>query len=224
MPNVSTLSERLEMYENPENRIPCVIVIDTSSSMLGQPIREVNAGIRRFFEEINSDELTALRADIAIIAFNHGHSVVVNFGADLDPDETELQANGGTVMSEPLTTALDMIERRKETYRENGVAYYRPIVILITDGYPNDRTVLDTVAQRIRSEEAGNKIMFFPIGTEDADMDTLASLSVRRPKTLQGTKFTELFQWLSNSISRISQSQMGEKVLLPPTDDWAIYQ
>ena len=42
-------------------------------------------------------------------------------------------------MGEAISTAvLDMIEERKASYREHGIAYYRPWAFLITDGEPND--------------------------------------------------------------------------------------
>ena len=218
------LHERLEMLENPESRVPCVILIDTSSSMHGNPIREVNLGIRKFAEEIQADELTALRADIAIIAFNHEHQVAVNFGEMMDAEQTTLVASGGTKMCQPLHDALDMIEHRKNVYRENGVHYYRPIIMLLTDGQPNDQTNdLKEIATRIKQSEDERKLTFFPIGTENADMKCLSMLSNLEPRKLRGTNFAALFQWLSSSITKISHSQMGENVSLPPTTGWDVY-
>ena len=219
------LQDRLDMIENPESRIPCVIVIDTSGSMMGEPIDEVNTGIRRFTEEIAADELTAMRADVAIIAFNHQYQVVVNFGEMPDMAETHLSAYGGTTMCPPLTAALDMIEARKGLYRESGVPYYRPIALLITDGYPNDRDAdLKALATRIKTAEKERKLTFFGVGTEQADMDKLGMLSSLEPQTLRGTNFVALFQWLSTSISRISHSQIGERVDLPAPTGWTTYQ
>ena len=34
--------------DNPEPRCPCVLLLDTSGSMAGQPIRELNDGIQAF--------------------------------------------------------------------------------------------------------------------------------------------------------------------------------
>ena len=38
---------------------------------------------------------------------------------------------------------------------------------------------------------------------------------------LDGIKFREFFQWLSASISRVSASQVGDKVDLPNAGGWA---
>ena len=34
-----------EIVENPEPRCPCLLLLDTSGSMIGEPIRELNDGL-----------------------------------------------------------------------------------------------------------------------------------------------------------------------------------
>ena len=45
-------------------------------------------------------------------------------------------------------------------------------------------------------------------------MTILEELSFRKPLWLQGTKFRELFSWLSNSQQAISRSSVGDEVPL----------
>lgn len=54
-------------------------------------------------------------------------------------------------------------------------------------------------------------------------MTFLNHLSSSPARKLQGTKFVELFAWLSNSITAISQSTLGETVQLPSIDPWSEY-
>ena len=220
-----TLQDRLDLVENPESRVACVIVVDVSGSMMGEPIEEVNQGLIAFGAQIEEDELTSMRADIAVVAFNSEHQVVRNFGEHVDFSQPTLQAAGGTKMAPPINTALNMIEQRKLQYREAGIPYYRPIVMLITDGRPEHDTAQDMaeIAQRIKAAENSRSVTFFAIGTETANMDALAALSNLPPKTLRGANFAELFQWLSNSITAISHSQLGDDVDLPSTDGWSKY-
>ena len=220
----SPLSE-LDLIENPESRLACVVIVDTSASMGGEPIQEVNAGLRQMHAEIAQDELTLSRAEICVIAYNSEHEVVQAFGEDVDYEYSELEASGGTRMAPPIMAALDLLEERKASYRAHGIPYYRPIMMLITDGRPQHDTPdeLGAAASRIKEQESERHLTFFAIGTESADMAMLNRLSNSEPKRLKGTMFQELFKWLSNSITVISQSTVGDRVQLPSTDPWSQY-
>jgi hypothetical protein len=54
---------------NPDPRIACVLLLDTSGSMFGSPIEELNKGFGLFCQEIKDAELAAKRAEIAVITF-----------------------------------------------------------------------------------------------------------------------------------------------------------
>jgi hypothetical protein len=58
-----------EFTENPEPRCACLLLIDTSGSMGGAPIRELNAGLVAFKEALSQDSLAMKRVEIAIVTF-----------------------------------------------------------------------------------------------------------------------------------------------------------
>ncbi len=49
--------ETVEFADNPEPRCPCVLVLDTSESMLGRPMAELNAGLRAFVAALQADSM-----------------------------------------------------------------------------------------------------------------------------------------------------------------------
>src|SRR5580658_6352916 len=59
----------VEFADNPEPRCPCLLLLDTSGSMRGQPINELNAGIRLFRDELVADSMASKRVEIAIVGF-----------------------------------------------------------------------------------------------------------------------------------------------------------
>jgi uncharacterized protein YegL len=200
-----------EFVDNPEPRCPCLLLLDSSTSMAGQRIDELNAGLETFASQLTSDELAAKRVEVAILSFGP-----VRLETDFTTAENftppVLRANGATPMGEAINTGLDLIEQRKRLYREQGVAYYRPWVFLITDGEPTDKW--RDAAARVHSGEETKTFSFFAVGIEDANMDVLARISSprREPLRLRGLDFRSLFTWLSNSMSSVSRSQPGEEV------------
>lgn len=54
--------------DNPEPRCPCLL-LDSSTSMAGQRIDELNAGLNTFASQLTSDGLAAKRVEVAVISF-----------------------------------------------------------------------------------------------------------------------------------------------------------
>ena len=218
------LDEAVEFAENPEPRCPCVLLLDTSGSMQGAPIEALNEGLRTFKEDLIKHPLASRRVEVAVVTFDCDVSVVQDF---VTPDQFEppmLSAQGLTHTGSAIQKALDIIQSRKTQYRNNGVAYYRPWVFMITDGEPQGEldAVLAQATQRIREDEANKRVAFFTVGVENANMTRLSEIAVRTPIKLKGLNFTEVFLWLSASMSAVSQSKVDEQVALPPVGWGAI--
>lgn len=223
MPEPLRLEDAVEFAENPEPRCPCVLLLDTSASMNGAAINALNEGLRTFKDELNRDNLAKKRVEVAIITFNFDVQVVQDFVTADQFEPPILTAQGLTHMGSAINMGLDIIESRKAQYRNNGVAYYRPWVFLITDGEPQGEpdSIVEQAAQRIRDDEANKRVAFFAVGVEGANIVRLSEIVVRSPLKLAGLNFQELFIWLSASMQRVSHSKQDEQVSLPPPG-WGI--
>lgn len=204
--------------DNPEPRCPCVLLLDVSGSMRGQPIDELNAGLGQFRDELAPDSLAMKRVEAAIVTFGPV-KVEVPFVAADSFYPPALSAQGDTPMGAAILQALDLVKGRKAEYRANGISYYRPWVFLITDGGPTDSW--QEAAAAVREAEASRNVAFFAVGVRGANMDVLRQISVREPLALDGLKFRDLFQWLSASLKSVSQSAVGTEVPLAPPSGWA---
>lgn len=200
---------------NPDPRCACVLVLDTSTSMSGAKIDQLNKGLHALSEELKKDALARVRVELMIITFGPAQ-IAQDFILARDFTPSMLVADNDTPLGEALELALEQLELRKQVYKSAGVAYYRPWIFLITDGAPTDKW--EHVAKQIKKAETSKKVAFFSVGVDGADMDMLSELSERNPLKLSGVKFVELFQWLSASLTNVSQSAVNDNVPLKKPD------
>lgn len=201
--------EVVEFASNPESRLPCLLFLDTSGSMEGSRISELNEGLVRFRQYLTEDRLASKRVEVGIIGF--GPVEVISDFVTADRFEApKLIAKGDTPIGEAIELGLDLLSARKKMYREGGVSYYRPLGILITDGEPTDK--IKRASRLISEAEHGKKLSFLAVGVEGANMAALQELSVREPVKLRSLDFDGLFRWLSNSLGAMSRSNPGDQV------------
>lgn len=210
----STRREEPRVAAPNEPHLACVLLLDTSGSMAGEAIESLNRGVSTFIEQTSMDEMAKKRVDVAIISFDDEPRVEMEFTPISQMQPVHLTAGGCTAMGAAINMAIDKVKERNRFYMSLGTQVYKPWIFMITDGAPTDD--ITAAAQRIREEESkgkSGKLKFFALGIRGYDKETLFRLT-NRVMELEGTDFSGIFNWLSESMCAISVSRVGDGVQL----------
>lgn len=202
----------VEFADNPEPRVPCILLLDVSGSMQGDPIQQLNEGLTLYKDELLADSLAAKRVEVALVTFGGSVQTVTDFCTADQFFPPTLAASGDTPMGSAIEQAIELLNSRKAAYKTNGVSFYRPWIFLITDGGPTD--AWQAAKDKVHAGESKSSFMFFAVGVEGANFETLKAIAVREPLALKGLRFRDLFKWLSNSQKMVSRSQPDADVAL----------
>lgn len=216
----------LSLAENADPRCPVVLVLDSSGSMgeilpgeTESALQALNTGLDTLVTELNKDPLARRRVELSVVTYGSDVTPATPFATVDKIVLPTLVASGATSTGKAVETALDALDARKKEYKAAGIEYYRPFVILISDGLPTDD--MTTAVKRVQEYEEAKKLVFFAVGVEGADIDRLSQFSpARGAMKLKGVKFVEFFTWLSASQSAVSASTPGDKVSLPAPTGW----
>lgn len=210
-----------DLIQKPSPRCACMLVLDTSASMSGAPIRELNAGVQAFISAIQQDDMAACSVELGVITAGGKVTEQLPFTTGMNISHSHpFTAYGLTPLGEAMELALNHLEERTARYRKAGVPYSQPWLVVISDGVPTDQWQAASVRARTLAQQG--QLVVMPVGVEDADLETLSAFSTLPAKRLDGLKFREFFLWLSASMNRASttSSTTTHQVKLSPTDSW----
>lgn len=204
--------ETLDMM-NPAPRCPVVLMLDVSGSMRGKPLAELNAGFQQFLHETRADEAASMSVDLEVITFGTTAKVELPFTPLANvPPMAPFEWSGSTGLGSAIRQASADLNARRELYRRNGLASYRPWIIVMTDGGPND--TWKASARELCEAAQRGKFMYF--GIEIGSMANHAKMCQivppePGPVRLKGLSFRPFFRWLTDSLKAVSSSAVADQ-------------
>lgn len=194
--------------------------------MSGAPINELNQGLRQFIQETADDEAASMSVELEVITFGSSASVAMPFTPiyDVERNPKPLIAGGITAMGAALKLANADLKKRRNMYRNAGISSYKPWVVLMTDGGPNDAWHEPAEAMRKLGELGKIQYIGIEIGSY-SDHATMCQILPANPGPvrLQGLKFKQFFRWLTDSLRSVSTSAVPDEnnVKLGSVRTWA---
>ncbi|NIG56570.1 VWA domain-containing protein [Chitinophaga sp. Cy-1792] len=119
-------------------KLPVYLLLDTSGSMLGEPIEAVKNGVQVMLSSLRQNPQAIETAFLSIITFD-SYARQITPLTDLASFQTpDIKASGTTALGEALELVSLCIDKEvaKTTMEQKGD--WRPIVFIMTDGVPTD--------------------------------------------------------------------------------------
>ena len=189
-------------------RLPIYLLIDTSGSMMGEPIEAVKQGIRTLITELKGDPQAVETAYLSVITFDSHARQLVPLTELMKFSEPEFSASGATALGEALLVMLDCIKKevRKNTDVHKGD--WRPFVFILTDGSPTDTEAFSRAVDAVRNADIGNIIACAAGAKVNIEPLKRITKNVLIMNTISAGDFSNFFEWVSGSIKMTSKSMV----------------
>ena len=199
------------------NLVPCCLLLDCSGTMQIEiapgftRMDALNAGLQMFEKEVKSDPTVRNSVEVSIVDIGgksaHKCTLIQPWVFAKDLQVTKLEANGSTPLAEGLIMALDIVDEKKQQYQQAGRNYYRPWIIVISDGEPTDSAekwgnCVITVQKALKEKRA----LVITVAIDGCNKDKLNQVSGFKTQELSSHRFSEFFVWLSHSLGETSRS------------------
>lgn len=157
--------------------LPVVLLLDVSTSMGGENINKLNVAVKEMISDFAAAEKNEVEILVSIITFGAEVLLHTPYTSAKDIEWQDLQVSGATPMGTAFSMAKAMIEDKEVTPSRA----YRPTIVLVSDGEPNDswqqslRDLVnegrsqkcDRMAMAIGNEASNNVLNEFISGTEN---------------------------------------------------------
>lgn len=115
--------------------LPVILMLDVSGSMsYDAKMDELNSSVREMLESFQKEQIVQSDICVSIVTFGSEVKVHTELMPARDIHYTDMIASGMTYMGRAFDVAYDMIEDRTKIPKNA----YRPVVVLVSDGAPND--------------------------------------------------------------------------------------
>ena len=187
-------------------RLPIYFLIDVSESMVGQPIEQVQDGMRTIIQDLRVNPYALETVFVSIIGFAGKAHRITELTELYKFYPPKFPIGGGTSLASALNLLMDDMDRSLVRTTATTKGDWKPIVFLFTDGNPTDGY---QDAFRRWNERYRNRCNLVAISLGDnVNMLILGQLTgnILRLKETDRESYAQFFKWVSASISAGSQS------------------
>jgi len=211
------MSELNDFVKQEARPLPVILLLDVSGSMHGDPINSLNQSLKEMISTFADEEDVRAEINVAVITFGGEAKLHTPYRPARAIEWTDMSATGYTPLGGALDIAKNMIEDKTLI---SGRAY-RPTVVLVSDGAPNDsgwESKMDDFINNGRSKKADR--MALAIGS-GADENMLKRFLNDPEKVVyhaeDALKIKQFFKFVTDTTSHRSKAPNPNKIPKAPS-------
>lgn len=184
-------------------RLPIYLLLDTSTSMTGEPINAVQNGLDLLVSTLRQDPYALETAFLSVITFDTEARQIVPLTEITDFQTPTIEANGVTALGDALKVVAKCINTEVQKTSAEVKGDWKPLVFLMTDGMPTDSW--ESALTEFRAAKPGLTVCC--AAGPEADTDVLSKISevVVTLDTADSSTIAAFFKWVSASITTSSR-------------------
>ena len=182
--------------------LPVYILIDTSGSMVGEPIESVKVGLADMIATLRLDPYALETACISIITYNSEVKQILPLTPleDLQLPDIAVPESGATFMGAALNLLCERYDVEVNTGSKEQKGDWMPLLFVLTDGKPSDLQAYNEAIVKVKKHQFTN-IVACAAGPK-AKTDPLKQLTnnVFTLENMDSNSFKKFFQWVSINV------------------------
>ncbi|MDR0864362.1 MAG: VWA domain-containing protein [Candidatus Symbiothrix sp.] len=188
-------------------RLPVYLVLDTSGSMMGEPIAAVETGVQTLVSALRQDPYALETAYLSIITFDSNAKQIVPLTELTAFQMPTIAATGLTSLGDALKLLANKIDSEVVKTTAEVKGDWKPLVFIMTDGCPTDDWLKGLAEFRKRKT---GMVVACAAG-QGADTNVLKQITecVVQLDTADSSTIKAFFKWVSASVSTGSQKVDG---------------
>ena len=115
-------------------RLPVYILIDTSTSMRGEPIIAIELGLKALMESLNRDPYALETVCLSIITYNSQAEQILPLTEVYKTRIPELTAKGRSALGEALNLLCEKVEKEVHKNTPEAKGDWKPLLFVLSDG------------------------------------------------------------------------------------------
>jgi uncharacterized protein YegL len=184
-------------------RLPVYLLIDTSGSMVGEPIEAVKVGLQTMVSALRSDPYALETAFLSVITFSDKATQTVPLTELVQFQIPDLRASGMTALGGALSLLAGCVERDIRKTSAEAKGDWKPVCFLLTDGQATDD--LNRGIEALRRVKVGTLVACAAGPNAKPDELRKVTEAVVSLDTADSNTLKAFFQWVSASVSVSSQ-------------------